>query len=187
MEAIRDRDGLIAAIERGDRIKWMFFWGHTGPADGSIGSHVLSQWWPAPFCVDDIDYRTAEHFMMAEKARLFGDGDAECAAIEAAHPSEAKNAGRLVRGFDDEVWASRRFEIVVRANIAKFGQHDDLLTYLQGTGHRVLVEASPRDRIWGIGLGARDERATDPSQWRGLNLLGFALMAARDQLRERVA
>lgn len=184
MGPITNRDDLIAAIGRGERVKWLFFWGHTAPADGSIGAHVLSQWWPAAFTVDDIAYRTAEHFMMAEKARLFGDAEAERAAIAAAHPAEAKNAGRLVRRFDDEVWVAHRIEIVTRANVAKFGQHPELRAYLVGTGERVLVEASPRDRIWGIGMGARNEHAEDPAAWRGQNLLGFALMAARQHLRD---
>lgn len=114
--------------------------------------------------------------MMAEKARLFGDADAERAVLDAIHPGEAKNAGRLVRGFDDAVWEAERFDVVVRGNVAKFGQHDELGRFLVGTGRRVLVEASPRDRIWGIGVTASDERATDPASWRGSNLLAFALM-----------
>jgi ribA/ribD-fused uncharacterized protein len=75
-----------------------------------------------------------------------------------------------------------RYAIVVDANTAKFGQNPPLRDFLLGTGERVIVEASPTDRIWGIGLAASDERAADPAQWRGLNLLGFALMQARDDL-----
>ena len=180
---ILDRDALVAALAGGAKVKWLCFWGHTPPADGSVGRHVLSQWWPAEFEVDGIRYRTAEHWMMAEKARLFGDADAARAAIDAEHPSEAKAAGRLVRGFDDATWSAHRFDIVVRGNVAKFDQHDDLRTFLLGTGDRVLVEASPRDRIWGIGLAATNDAATDPTRWRGANLLGFALMQARAILR----
>lgn len=72
---------------------------------------------------------------------------------------------------------------MVAGNLAKFGQHTDLREYLLGTGDRVLVEASPLDRVWGIGLAADDERAVSPDQWRGLNLLGFALMQVRETLR----
>ncbi len=181
---IADRKSLAAAIAARRRVKWLFFWGHTPRADGEIGKHVLSQWWPAAFEIDSIRYRTAEHWMMAEKARLFGDPDAERAAIDAVHPAEAKNAGRLVHGFDETMWTSHRVEIVVRGNVAKFGQHADLGAFLVGTGDRVLVEASPRDRIWGIGMSATNEHATDPSHWRGDNLLGFALMHARALLRD---
>jgi ribA/ribD-fused uncharacterized protein len=73
---------------------------------------------------------------------------------------------------------------VVAGNVAKFGQHPELRQFLLGTGDRVLVEASPRDQIWGIGMSASNELATSPGHWRGLNLLGFALMQARQQLRE---
>lgn len=178
-----DRDGLVAAMIAGYTPKWLFFWGHTAPAEGAIGHHVFSQWWPAPFEVDGASYATAEHWMMAEKARLFGDVVAERDAMSAGHPADAKAAGRLVTPFDEPTWRSARVEVVVAGNVAKFSQHPDLLEYLLGTGDRVLVEASPRDLIWGIGLGATNERATDPAQWRGQNLLGFALMEARDRLR----
>lgn len=180
-----DLDSLRAAEAAGEPLKYLHFWGHTEPADGAVGRHVLSQWWPAAFTVEGVSYATAEHFMMAGKARLFADADAERAVLAADHPSQAKNAGRLVQGFDDVVWAAHREQVVVAANVAKFGQHPELGRYLLGTGSRVLVEASPRDRIWGIGLTASDPRAGSPATWQGLNLLGFALMAARELLRSR--
>jgi ribA/ribD-fused uncharacterized protein len=164
-------------------VKYLYFWGHRPNADGSAGSGCLSQWWPAPFTVDSITYPTAEHFMMCHKAMLFGDADAAGRILVAAHPGEAKKLGRGVRNFDESTWDSSRFDIVVAGSTAKFGQHDDLRAYLLGTGDRVLVEASPVDRVWGIGLAATDERALDPARWLGLNLLGFALMRARATLR----
>lgn len=94
----------------------------------------------------------------------------------------AKALGRQVRGFRESAWERERFAIVVRGNLAKSGQHPELREYLAGTRARVLAEASPTDRVWGIGLEASDSRAEDPRQWRGLNLLGFALMAVRDRL-----
>ncbi|TDE51217.1 NADAR family protein [Nonomuraea mesophila] len=103
--------------------------------------------------------------------------------LAAGHPGEAKALGRTVRGFDEATWNAHRYGIVVRGNIAKFGQHAELAAFLKGTSNRVLVEASPLDRVWGIGLAATDERAASPTTWLGLNLLGFALMAARDALR----
>ena len=120
--------------------------------------------------------------MMAGKARLFGDADAERRALEATHPKQAKDAGRSVRGFDQAEWERHRFELVIQGSVHKFGADPQLREYLLGTGARVLVEASPMDRIWGIGLAADDERAQDPARWRGLNLLGFALMEARQRL-----
>jgi ribA/ribD-fused uncharacterized protein len=178
----RTREDLAALIAAGARPKWLMFWGHRPQSNGSIGSGALSQWWPSPFSVEGVAYASAEHWMMAGKARLFGD-DASLPAILAARtPAEAKNLGRLVRAFDERRWAAARFELVVTGNVAKFGQDPALRAYLLGTGNRVLVEASPRDRVWGIGLGATDDRATDPSRWPGQNLLGFALMEARARL-----
>jgi predicted NAD-dependent protein-ADP-ribosyltransferase YbiA (DUF1768 family) len=97
-------------------------------------------------------------------------------------PSQAKALGRQVRGFEQHTWERNRFGIVVDGSVAKFDQHQPLREFLLGTGERVLVEASPVDRVWGIGLPASDERAVDPAAWRGLNLLGFALMRARQLL-----
>ena len=90
-----------------------------------------------------------------------------------------------MRGFDEQLWVERRYDLVVTGNLAKFSQHQDLRDFLLSTGTRVLVEASPRDGIWGIGLAADDDRASSPENWPGLNLLGFALMEVRHQLRSR--
>lgn len=176
-------DNLIEQVSRGERVKYLPFWGHRPRPDGTLGPSCMSQWWPSPFTVGDVRYDTAEHWMMAGKARLFGDADAERIALEAKTPAEAKKAGRLVRGFDDATWARERFALVVEGSVHKFASTPALRAYLLTTGDRVLVEASPMDRIWGIGLAADDERALDPSRWRGLNLLGFALMEARERLR----
>ncbi|MFJ7295350.1 NADAR family protein [Streptomyces collinus] len=180
--AVGSQEALIRAVRAGAKIKYLHFWGHRPRPDGRIGASCLSQWWPAPFTVDGVAYATAEHWMMAAKARLFEDAAAERAALAAGHPAEAKKAGRLVRGFDEAVWARERFRIVVEGSVHKFGAHPELLAYLLGTGDRVLVEASPVDRVWGIGLAADDEAAMDPERWRGPNLLGFALMEARERL-----
>ncbi|SDQ31327.1 hypothetical protein SAMN04489764_0163 [Thermostaphylospora chromogena] len=180
----REAADLIAAVERGEQVRYLMFWGHRPPRSGGVGRGCLSQWWPSPFTVDGVSYRTAEHYMMAAKARLFGDEEAAAAILEAEHPGQAKRIGCTVRGFDERGWEAARFDIVVEGNLAKFGQHPELREYLIGTGDRVLVEASPVDRIWGIGLTADDERAHDPARWRGLNLLGFALMQVRRTLRE---
>lgn len=176
-------ESLQARVARGERPKYLFFWGHQPEADGRIGKSCFSQWFDSPFTLDAIDYPTAEHFMMAEKARLFGD-EAVCKRILAARtPAEAKKLGRLISGFDEERWLQARFEIVVKGNLAKFSQNPALREFLLNTGERVLVEASPVDAIWGIGLAADDPRSGNPDQWRGLNLLGFALMAVRAQLQ----
>jgi ribA/ribD-fused uncharacterized protein len=173
---------LRALSDAGERPKFLLFWGHRPPAGGGVGKGCLSQWWPAPFTVDGVVYRTAEHFMMAGKALLFDDLAAAERIVQAPHPGAAKALGRQVRGFDEQLWAEKRFAIVVTGNLAKFSQHPDLGQFLLATGDRVLVEASPQDRVWGIGLAADDERAVAPRNWRGLNLLGFALMEVRRYL-----
>ncbi len=177
-------DELVRDLDRGGRVKFLFFWGHQPERDGTIGPGCLSQWWPAPFRVDGVEFATAEHYMMWSKAELFGDHETADEVLTVRHPSKAKALGRQVRDFDEQTWAAARFEIVVAGNVAKFGQHDDLRAYLRGTGDRVLVEASPQDRVWGIGLGASDPAAADPAQWQGENLLGFALMRAREILND---
>lgn len=181
--AARSVDDLVAHVGSGAAVKYLHFWGHKPEPDGSLGRGCLSQWWPSPFTVGGITYLTAEHWMMAEKARLFQDADAERAAVGARNPALAKAAGRTVRAFDDQIWERERFEIVVRGSVHKFSSTPELRAYLTNTGERVLVEASPRDKVWGIGMPARHENAENPRAWRGLNLLGFALMEARARLR----
>jgi ribA/ribD-fused uncharacterized protein len=124
----------------------------------------------------------AEHYMMWGKAMLFGDAATAERVLAAAEPKQAKALGREVRDFDQRRWEEHRLDIVVAGNTAKFGQHENLRQFLVGTGDQVLVEASPLDRVWGIGLSADDPRATDPDQWQGLNLLGEALMKVRAAL-----
>ncbi|MEU8919394.1 NADAR family protein [Kitasatospora sp. NPDC048545] len=181
--AVRSREELAALTAGGVHPKWVMFWGHTARnGGGGTRQECLSQWWPGEFTVNGVTYASAEHWMMAGKARMFGDEAIERQILAARTPAEAKKLGRLVEDFDDETWVAGRFELVVAGNVAKFGQDETLRAYLLGTGRRVLVEASPVDRIWGIGLAADDIRAQRPDEWRGLNLLGFALMEARARL-----
>lgn len=183
MEKIDCLEALVRQVRAGARIKYLHFWGHRPRPDGKLGSSCLSQWWPSPFVVDGLTYPTAEHWMMAGKARLFEDAEAEKRALAAKSPAQAKKEGRLVRGFDEETWQRERFGIVVEGSVHKFASEPGLRSFLLNTGERVLVEASPMDRVWGIGLAADDEAATDPQRWRGPNLLGFALMEARERVR----
>jgi ribA/ribD-fused uncharacterized protein len=181
MGKIDSWESLVSEVRAGTRVRYLMFWGHRPRPDGTLGAGCLSQWWPSPFTVDGVTY-ASEHWMMAAKARLFGDAEAERQVLAAGHPSQAKNAGRLVRGFDEGEWERRRSAIVVRGSVHKFASDPGLRSFLLGTGGRVLVEASPVDRVWGIGLAATDEAAGDPERWRGPNLLGFALMTARERL-----
>ncbi|MDU5950334.1 MAG: NADAR family protein, partial [Paenibacillus macerans] len=142
----------------------------------------FSQWWMSPFTVEGTEYSCAEQFMMAEKARLFGDDEMLAAIMQAKHPKEMKAYGRAVRNFDKDVWDRECYGIVKRASLAKFSQNSQLGDYLKSTKNRILVEASPRDRIWGIGMGQSNPDVENPLKWRGKNLLGFALTEARDEM-----
>jgi ribA/ribD-fused uncharacterized protein len=178
----QDVDDLRRRVSEGWQPEFVFFWSLEPARHGILGSECLSQWYPAPFVVDDVKFATAEHYMMWSKARLFGD-DASAAEILAdPNPEVAKRLGRRVRSFVATKWYEHRFDIVLRASVAKFTQNVQLREFLLGTSARVLAEASPTDLVWGIGLEAGDDRAKNPRQWRGLNLLGFALMRARAQL-----
>ena len=182
-----DRESCQAAWNDGDRPGFVFFWGHTPKVAGVVDHCCFSQWWHAPF-TDGVDggvtYPTTEHWMMAHKARTFGDDDALARVLQAETPAEAKAIGRTVRGFVKETWSEVCFDVVVAGNLAKFSQHKELAAILEATGGKILVEASPVDPIWGIGLAADDPRALDPSTWRGQNLLGFALVEVRERLRQ---
>jgi hypothetical protein len=173
---------LRVADSAGEPIDVLPFWGHKPERTGAIGPGCLSQWWPGRFTVDGIAYATAEHWMMASKARLFDDRDGLAAVLAAANPGAAKAAGRKVRGFDERRWREARYDIVVAGNLAKFTQNEDLGNFLRRTGRKVLVEASPYDRIWGIGMAPAHDDIAHPTRWHGLNLLGFALMDVRERL-----
>lgn len=177
---------LLAAEAAEERLKLMTFWSHDPRGRTVPGPFVFSQWYEHPVRVDGVVYPTAEHHMMASKARLFGDEGALSQILQAPSPGAAKALGRTVRGFDEAVWSAERETIVTDVSTAKFSSDPMLRDYLVSTRDRVLVEASPTDRIWGVGMAADHPDIDKPSRWRGLNLLGFALMRARHQLTEAV-
>ncbi|WP_130621065.1 NADAR family protein [Dyella amyloliquefaciens] len=179
-----DLGWLLNEIQLGVQPKYVFFWGHTGSNTGVIGKQCFSQWYPASFCVDGQVFQTAEHFMMARKAQLFGDVEIYERILVARTPGEAKHLGREVRGFEEKRWKDCCFQVVIQGNLAKFEQNPALRDFLLSTRNRVLVEASPVDRVWGIGLSSDDPHASDPRLWEGPNLLGFALMEVRRKLDE---
>ncbi len=180
---IRSNQTLLEQISLGLKPDYLMFWGHHPTRDGRISQSCFSQWFASGFELEGIHYPSAEHFMMAGKALLFDDRETHSRILKAVTPADVKQLGREVRGFDDARWTEARFEIVVRGNLAKFSQHPALGEYLLSTTDQVLVEASPVDRIWGIGLAAEDPKASRPEQWRGLNLLGYALMEVRERLQ----
>lgn len=174
---------LTDKFDRGENLKYLFFGGHSNSLNEPVGKFCLSQWFELPFLLDGVTYNTAEHWMMANKALLFNDTATYLKVINAKTPGEAKELGRQVIGFDEVLWRAKRYDIVVKGNIHKFNQHPAFADFLINTKERILVEASPIDKIWGIGLAKDAERIDNPYFWNGQNLLGFALMEVRDFLK----
>jgi hypothetical protein len=168
-DAFKNFDGSEVVISE----RYVMFWNRPSPFD---------QWTTANFTLDGICYVCPEQYMMASKARLFGDLEIEQQILATESPKEHKRLGRAVRGFDASVWSEVRCEIVRKGNLAKFSQNHELKKLLIETGDRSFVEASPLDKIWGIGLAANDPAAYDRAKWKGLNLLGNILNEVRQEL-----
>jgi hypothetical protein len=152
---------------------YLFFWGKED---------VFSNWHPSRFTYHGIEFLHVEQFMMYSKAMLFGDRVTASRILQEPSPKRCKDLGREVQGFVDAVWNEKREGIVEVGCREKFLQNTNMLAVLLGTEGKVLVEASPYDRIWGIGLSENDPRAMTTNTWRGLNLLGLILTNIRDQL-----
>ena len=144
-----------------------------------------SQWLHSPFVDSDslLCFNTAEQWMMYKKAKFFNDNATASKIMEADHPSLQKSLGRSVKNFNDKEWDKVKEGIVLRGNVMKFTQHPELKQLLLDTKDKTIVEASPTDVVWGIGLGLDSPYLLDESKWRGENLLGEILMEVRDVLR----
>ena len=177
------RQWLRQEVAAGRRRELCLFWGHQLSKDGKVGKSCLSQWWMEDFWSIANTYLCMEQYMMACKAELFGDKEIWEQILGCNDPKQIKALGRKVRGFDQAVWDRFKYPIVLNGNWCKFSQNQELREFLLSTGDSVLVEASPYDNIWGIKLSADAPEAQDPFLWRGENLLGFALMEVRDELR----
>lgn len=171
---------LHQLIEENKENDFLFFWGHQPSKDGMITKSCFSQWWISPFIVDEVKYYSAEHWMMAKKAELFKDEEQLKNILNDPSPANVKKYGRKVKNFDPVLWEENAYKIVVEGNEYKFSQNPELRNFLLSTENKVIVEASPFDKIWGIGTA---KHLTDPKEWKGTNLLGFALMEVRDQLK----
>lgn len=151
--------------------KHVFFW-----------NGIYSQWHKAPMTIDGVQYNCCEQYMMHQKALLFGDVETSRQILRATDPREQKELGRKVSGFNKEKWDKACVGIVYKGNYAKFSQNEDLKTELLNTGNRILVEASPVDFIWGIGMHEDDNGVENPANWKGTNLLGWSIMLVRNEL-----
>lgn len=145
----------------------------------------FSNFYPSEFEYLGKKFYSVEHFFMYEKASLFGDTNIQSllSKFTSNEPKKFKELGRMVKGYNDKIWSEKRFDIMKKGLYLKFNQNIELKSLLLSTGDRILVEASPYDKIWGVGLNWYDVRINDPKLWKGLNLLGKALMEVRDTLK----
>lgn len=143
---------------------------------------IYSQWYPSTFIIDNIRFNCAEQWMMYSKAKLFKDKNTQQKILATKSPSKQKALGRTVKNFDETIWNKHARYFVYVGNLAKFTQNKELLDYLLSTKNTTLVEASPYDTIWGIGLSSSDKKAKDRTLWRGKNWLGETLTLLRDEL-----
>ena len=176
-------ENLIKDFNSKKKLKFLFFWGHTENGAETTKA-CFSQWYSCKFVVDKITYHTAEQYMMAQKALLFNDDEIFHKIMSSKSPKEYKELGRKIKNFSDSKWNENKYQIILKGNIAKFSQNKKLKVFLLNTGTKILVEASPYDKIWGIGLSADQENIKNPLTWNGENLLGFALMEVRDLLNK---
>ena len=164
--------------------EFIFFWGHKS-YNNIVRKSCLSQWWPCKFKSNDIEYNCAEQYMMSEKAKLFKDEKTYQLILKETSQAKIKHLGRLIKNFNEIEWNKNKINIVVKGNLLKFTQNEELKNFLIETGDKILVEASPKDTIWGIGLDENNPNAKNPYKWKGLNLLGFSLMEVRDIIKNK--
>lgn len=178
-------DWLKDLYNEGEIIDYVFFWGHQPKKDGKMGKSCFSQWWRSDFTNNSgITFSSAEKWMMFKKAELFEDEVTLKKILTLNNPKEIKSLGRRIKGFDQKVWDQRKYAIVLEGSLLKFTQNDVLKDFLVNTSDSVIVEASPYDNIWGIGMKADNENVYNPNCWKGTNFLGFALMEVRDIIQQ---
>jgi ribA/ribD-fused uncharacterized protein len=140
----------------------------------------FSQWYPTEFEEDGILFNCSEQYMMAHKALLFSDITIYDKIMKTSSPKQMKSLGRKIKNFDHKIWEKERYSIVLNGNMLKFGSNTDILDILQSTGDSIIAEASPYDKIWGIGMKKR--KGLVRKDWNGLNLLGYVLMEVRTSI-----
>lgn len=166
--------------------KVLFFWGHNSNSS-SLGKECLSNWYSEKKFKDpktNITYCNNEQFMMAGKAKLFNDEEIFAKILSNSNPKQCKILGRKVKNFDGEVWNKNCIDIVSYGCYLKFSQNKNLKEFLLSTGDKLLVESSPYDKIWGIGLGENKAKRMKPEEWPGKNYLGKCLMSVREKLKK---
>lgn len=145
----------------------------------------LSNWYPASFVIDNVTFTSTEQYIMYRKCLAFGDNVCASAVRNTDDPQEQQNLGRKANGYVDCVWAGMRQIVAFQGLFAKFSQNEDLKQKLLDTGTAWLVECAYSDTTWACGIRLTDDARFDTANWRGQNLLGFALMEVRRMLREQ--
>ena len=153
----------------------IFFWGSE-----------FSNWHHCEFTYKGHDFKNTEQAFMWEKAMYFNDQEIADEILITPSPSSNKGLGRAVKNFDPKTWLVDGYPIMVAVNLSKYFQNEDLKKILLRTGDKILVEASPYDTIWGIGLKESDNDVLDESKWKGKNLLGKALMDVRNHIKYEI-
>lgn len=146
----------------------------------------LSNWYLSDFVTDGIRFSSMEQFMMYRKAMTFEDRAIASEILQMEDVARIKELGRLVSGYEEQVWNGVRQILIYEGLLQKFAQNEDLKRKLLDTGDSILAECAVKDQIWGIGLSMKDPNRLCPSKWKGQNLLGYSLMITRDRLRENV-
>lgn len=154
--------------------KYVFFW-----------HGIYSQWHKSKMTIDGVEYSSCEQYMMHQKAIVFSDFYIASQILLTDDPKEQKALGRKIQGFNKDIWDSVCLSIVFKGNLAKFSQNESLKADLLSTGNRIMVEASPLDKIWGIGIAEDHPDVESPESWRGLNLLGSALNLVKQELNKK--
>jgi ribA/ribD-fused uncharacterized protein len=150
------------------------------------GDPTLSNWGPAPFVYKGNHFHNSEQAFMWEKALCFNDFETAKEILKTSSPKNAKDLGRTVKNYNEEIWAKYRFTAMYEVCLAKFDQNPDRLETLLSTGNRTIVEASPYDAVWGVGLHWTGDEILDENNWKGQNLLGKVLMKVRDHLGNQI-
>ena len=176
------KQSIIEDIKNGKPTEYLFFYGHKKNCD-NVGNECLSQWYESKFTIGGAKFHTAEQYMMSQKAAVFKDVKTLKQIMKAKNPKQCKTLGRKVINFNQATWDKMKYKIVLDGNLLKFSQNEELKQFLLSTGDKILVEASPYDKVWGIGMLAENFECINPGAWNGENLLGFALMEVRDILR----
>ena len=144
----------------------------------------LSNWYLSDFTVDGVSFSSMEQYMMYKKAVVFKDKDIASKILKTDDVERIKEYGRQVSNYNDTIWNGMRQIIIYKGLLEKFRQNEKLKKELLDTGDDILAECAVSDKIWGIGLSMKDSNKNDIKAWRGQNLLGFALMLVRDELRK---